>query len=48
MVPDEDILHTQLIELVHTYQIMAHPGIEKTRKLLVTQYYWPSLTSDVS
>lgn len=48
MVPDEGTLRTQLIELVHAYQVTAHPGIEKTRQLLAAQYYWPSLTSDTS
>ena len=45
-VPDVDRLRTRLIEEAHSRQTTAHPGKEKTTKLIAKQYYWPKLPID--
>ena len=43
VVPDTDLLRTQLVQQAHCTRITAHPGKTKTRKLVSEQYYWPGL-----
>ena len=48
VVPEDDNLHTKLIQEVHNQTSTAHPGRNKTRRLLSTRYYWPNLPRDVA
>ncbi len=41
-------LRTLIIEEVHARMPTAHPGRDKTRILLASQYYWPTLSADVA
>ena len=48
MVPDVDTLRVKLLREVHDQVSTAHPGRNKTRRLLSTRYYWPGLPHDVA
>jgi len=41
VVPDDTKLRRDLVELNHDSPTAAHPGINKTHKLLIRQYWWP-------
>jgi len=41
VVPEDQKLWRDLVELSHDSPTMAHPGIDKTHKLLLKQYWWP-------
>ena len=41
MVPEDTKLRRDLVELNHDSPTAAHPGIDKTHKLLIRQYWWP-------
>lgn len=47
VVPDEDDLRARLLDDVHRQVLTAHPGKDKTKRLLKRQYYWPSWNKDV-
>ena len=40
-------LRTRLIQEAHDQKATAHPGIEKTRQLILSRYYWPTARSDI-
>jgi len=40
-------LHTRLIAEAHSQPSTAHPGKNKTRKLIGDRYYWPRMTTDI-
>jgi transposase InsO family protein len=48
VVPEDDNLRTDLIKEVHQQLSMAHPGRNKTYKLINARYYWPNLPGDVA
>jgi len=41
VVPEDSKLQRDLVELNHDSPMVAHPGIDKTHKLLLKQYWWP-------
>jgi len=41
VVPEDLKLQRDLVELNHDSPTVAHPGIDKTHKLLLKQYWWP-------
>lgn len=47
VVLDVDNLRTELIREAHDGILTAHPGRDKTYKLLKPQYYWRGMVSDV-
>ena len=47
VVPAEENLRTRIIQEVHGQQPLAHPGRNKTAKIIKGQYYWQGLTGDV-
>ena len=47
MVPDEEDLRVRLLDEVHRQPATAHPGQEKTKRMLTSRYYWPTLVDDV-
>jgi transposase InsO family protein len=48
LVPEEDNLRTDLIKEVHEQLSMAHPGRNKTYRLINARYYWPNLRKDIA
>lgn len=46
-VPEEDDLRTKIIEECHSRITTAHPGRNKTRRLVAERYWWPGLMGDV-
>src|ERR1700738_378118 len=47
VVADEQELRTRLIAEAYGQMSTAHPGRNKTRKLLGARYYWPRMTTDI-
>jgi hypothetical protein len=47
VVADEHNLRTKLIAEAHNQVSTAHPGKNKTRKILCARYYWPGMTTDI-
>lgn len=48
VVPDTNShLRTQLLKEVHNQISTAHPGRNKTKRLVKSRYYWPGLSRDV-
>src|SRR6267142_179481 len=41
VVPDDTKLRRDLVELNHDSPTAAHPGIDKTHRSLIRQYWWP-------
>ena len=39
-------LRTHLIDEIHSRMPTAHPGREKTKQLVMRQYYWPTVSRD--
>lgn len=40
-------MRTRVIREVHSQLITAHPGRNKTKKLIAARYWWPRMTGDV-
>jgi hypothetical protein len=47
VVPSTDDLRTRLLDEVHRQVSTAHPGRNKTRRLLRSRYYWPGIGKDL-
>jgi transposase InsO family protein len=47
VVPDEGDLRARLLDEIHRQPSTAHPGQQKTKKLLQDRYYWPAWNIDV-
>lgn len=47
LVPDVDNLRTELIREAHDHLPTAHPGRDKTHRMLRTRYYWKGMLSDI-
>lgn len=47
MVPERDLLRTRLLRDIHERMLTAHPGRNKTRKLVTAQYWWSGVSGDV-
>uniref|UniRef100_A0A3Q2QFS9 Gypsy retrotransposon integrase-like protein 1 n=1 Tax=Fundulus heteroclitus TaxID=8078 RepID=A0A3Q2QFS9_FUNHE len=41
-------LRPKVIDFCHSSRLYGHPGISKTLRLIRSQFWWPSLTTDVS
>ena len=46
-VAEEQNLRTRLITKAHTQVSTAHPGKNKTRKIISDRYYWPGMVMDI-
>jgi hypothetical protein len=46
-VPDSEPLRTGLIQATHDSTIAGHPGREMTAALLMRQFFWPGMLTDV-
>ncbi|KAI1828762.1 hypothetical protein DTO006G1_9961 [Penicillium roqueforti] len=46
-VPDEGDLRARLLDEMHRQPLVAHPGIEKLKKLVSERYHWPGWVTDV-
>ena len=47
VVAEEQHLRTRLIAEAHTQVSTAHPGKNKTRKIISDRYYWPGIVTDI-
>ena len=47
VVAEDNDLQTKLITEAHAQVTTAHPGKNKTRKIIVGHYYWPGMTADI-
>jgi hypothetical protein len=47
VIPSEGNLRTRLIAEVHSQISTAHPGKNKTRKIIGDRYYWPGMTANI-
>ena len=47
LVPDTGEWRAKLLKLVHNTPVTAHPGKNKTRKLVRQRFYWKGMSSDV-
>jgi hypothetical protein len=41
-VPDQDDLRARLLDELYRQPLVAHPGIEKLKKLVLVRYHWSS------
>jgi hypothetical protein len=48
VVPDDCTIQVELIKEAYNQVSTVHPGRNKTRKILVSRYYWPGLPADVA
>jgi hypothetical protein len=48
VVPEVDNLRTHLIKEAHAQISTAHPGRNKTHRIIAARYYWPGLPADVA
>jgi hypothetical protein len=47
VVAEEQNLRTRLVAEAHTQVSTAHPGKNKTRKIIGDRYYWPGMVTDI-
>ena len=47
-IPNLDSLKLQILQHCHDNEVSGHPGIRKTIKLILRQYTWPNIHSDVT
>ena len=46
-VPKNEKIREEIIIQNHNHPLAGHPGIQRTRDLIMTKYYWPSIRKDV-
>lgn len=46
-VPNEPTLRERILQEHHDHPLAGHPGIRRTRDLIMDKYYWPSLRRDI-
>ena len=46
-VPNDAKLREDVIIANHDHPIAGHPGTKRTRDLIMSEYYWPSLKKDI-
>ncbi len=46
-VPSDHVLRGEIIAHVHDHITAGHPGIEKTKELVLREYWWPKMKKDV-
>ena len=47
VVSSKNNLRTKIIEDLHSRILTAHPGRNKTRKLLCSKFWWPNMNGDI-
>lgn len=47
-VPDYGRLRLDIMQAYHDHKLRGHPGIRKTKQLIMRDYFWPHLTRDVT
>lgn len=47
VVPEEDTLRTRIVEEIHARKTSAHPGRNKTKKMVTARYWWPGMAGYV-
>ncbi len=46
-VPRDHALHGEIIAWSHDHITTGHPGIEKTKELVLQEYWWPKMKKDI-
>jgi hypothetical protein len=47
IVPETGFLRTRIIQEAHSTALTAHPGKNKTRKIVSQRYWWPKMTDNI-
>jgi hypothetical protein len=46
-VPNQRSLHLLILQSRHDHKLRGHPGIRKTKEMIMRHYFWPGLAKDV-
>ena len=46
-IPKDDALRERVIQENHDHPLAGHPGIRRTRDLILAKYYWPTIQKDI-
>ena len=46
-IPKDDGLRERVIQENHDHPLAEHPGIRRTRDLILAKYYWPTIRKDI-
>ena len=46
-IPKDDALRERVIQENHDHPLAGHPGIRRTRDLILVKYYWPTIRKDI-
>ncbi len=46
-IPQKTSLRGEIISRSHDHITAGHPGIEKTKELILREFWWPKLKKDV-
>ncbi len=46
-VPQDHALQGEIIARSHDHIMAGHPGIEKTKELILREYWWPKMKKDI-
>ncbi len=46
-VPQNHVLRGEIIAVFHDHITAGHPGIEKTKELVLREYWWPKMKKDI-
>ncbi len=46
-IPQDHALRGEIIAISHDHITAGHPGIEKTKELVLREYWWPKMKKDV-
>ena len=47
-IPKDGPLHEKIIQQHHNHPLAGHPGIRRTRDLILAKYYWPTIRKDIT
>ncbi len=46
-IPQDHALRGEIIAISHDHITVGHPGIEKTKELVLREYWWPKMKKDI-
>ncbi len=46
-IPQDHALQGEIIAVFHDHITAGHPGIEKTKELVLREYWWPKMKKDI-
>ncbi len=46
-IPQDHVLRGEIIAVSHDHIMVGHPGIEKTKELVLREYWWPKMKKDI-